>query len=108
MKIGNHEVDRKLFEMYIRAITATKASPFEAKYDDERWALHTRILEDAGLRRGGAAYYDSPSRMQSPTRKSVMNAMETSAHLSLFPNNPAAEEFNDALQREVEMFLEHC
>lgn len=107
MKIGNHEVDRKLFEMYLRAIIATKASPFEAGYEDERWILHTRILEDAGLRRGGAAYCDSATRMQPPTRKSVAEAMKTSPHLSLFPNNPAAKEFNDALQMEVETFLEH-
>ena len=107
MKIGNYDVDRKLFEMYIRAITATKVSPFEPCYEDERWLLHTRILEDAGLRRGGAAYDDSPARMQPPTRKSVMDAVNTSEQLSLFPNNPAAREFNDALQKEVEMFLEH-
>lgn len=72
-----------------------------------RDGFHTRILEDAGLRRGVAAYNDSKSRMQPPTRKSVAEAIKTSGHLSLFPNNPAAKEFNDALQREVEIFLEH-
>lgn len=107
MKIGNYEVDRKLFEMYIRAIIATKASPFEARYDDERWVLHICILEDAELRRGGAAYNDSASRRQLPTRKSATEAMKNSEHVSLFPNNTAAKEFNDALQREVEIFIEH-
>lgn len=107
MIIGGYDVDNKLFERYIRAITAVKANPFEAKYDDERWNVHNRILESVGLRRGGSAYCDSPSRMQTPTRLNARRSLEALPHVSSFPDNVAARKFNDALRAEVEEFLEN-
>lgn len=106
MHIGNYDVDRKLFQMYVRAIIAIRNSPFEECYEQSRWDIHCRILESVGLRQGGAAYNDSPSRMQTPTRKSV--ATSDNHPEPFMPRKPAeVEAFNDALHAEADLYLKH-
>ena len=51
MKVGRWDIPAKLFEQYVRAITATKRSGerYNYEFDEMRQGIHNKIVNHVGL-----------------------------------------------------------
>jgi len=100
MRIGNHDVDKKLFEGYVRLMRAERANPL-LEYDDARWKVHCQILESVGFEHRGGACVNVPRKLSKPTR-----AGKTYDEAPAEGTPPELADFDSALSAAVELFLE--